>query len=277
MQPRGAGRVIPPLFRLAPRGWPAGAILWKNLVAVTRTQRVRNVAIALGVGGVIVSALSFEPEGTLAEIGGWFAVTWAGAMTVIGPQWVRNDLRGDLLKLDLLRSYPLRGWSVVIAEVSASALVLTVIQLTLLMIGYLAFIGDQSMVPALAERTWLLLAAFVFLPGINLLGMIIQNGAALLYPAWVHLGSGRPAGVEALGQNMLMMLMFVALLAVTLLLPVAIGGGAFLLLHRTINGWAALPATVLVLGTMAFEAALLVEWLGRLFERTDPATAGIGG
>jgi ABC-2 type transport system permease protein len=270
------GRVTPPLFRLAPQGWPAGAILWKNLVAVTRTQRVRNVAIALAAGAVVVTALSFEPEGTLAEIAGWFAVIWAGAMTVIGPQWVRNDLRGDLLKLDLLRSYPLRGWSVVIAEVGASALVLTVIQLSLLLIGYLAFLGNQSMVPALDERTWLLFAAFAFLPGINLLGMIIQNGAALLYPAWVHLGSGRPGGVEALGQNMLMMVVFVALLAVTLLLPVAIGGGAFLLLHRAINGWAAVPATVLVLGTMAFEAALLVEWLGRLFERTDPATVGIG-
>jgi hypothetical protein len=274
--PRAASRVTPPLFRLAPQGWPAGAILWKNLVAVTRTQRVRNVALALAVGAVIVTALSFKPEGTLAEIAGWFAVTWAAAMTVIGPQWVRNDLRGDLLKLDLLRSYPLRGWSVVIAEVGASALVLTVIQLTLLVIGYLAFLGNQTMEPALDERTLLLFAAFTFLPGINLLGMIIQNGAALLYPAWVRLGSGRPAGVEALGQNMLMMVVFVALLAVTLLLPVAIGGGAFLLLHRAIDGWAALPATVLVLGTIAFEAALLVEWLGRLFERTDPAEAGIG-
>jgi hypothetical protein len=265
------------LFRLAPEGWPAGAILWKNLVAVTRTQRVRNVALALAIGAVIVTALSFKPEGTLAEIAGWFAVTWAGAMTVIGPQWVRNDLRSDLLKLDMLRSYPLRGWSVVIAEVGASALVLTLIQLSLLVIGYLAFLGNQSMVPALDERTLLLFAAFVFLPGINLLGMIIQNGAALLFPAWVRLGSGRPAGVEALGQNMLMMVVFVALLAVTLLLPVAIGGGAFLLLHRAIDGWAALPATVLVLGTIAFEAALLVDWLGRLFERTDPAAAGIGG
>jgi ABC-2 type transport system permease protein len=274
--PRTGGRVASPLFRLAPQGWPAGAILWKNLVAVTRTQRVRNVAIALAVGAAIVTALSFEPEGTLAEIAGWFAVTWAGAMTVIGPQWVRNDLRGDLLKLDMLRSYPLRGWSVVIAEVGASTLVLTVIQLTLLVIGYLAFLGNPSMVPSLEERTWLLLAALVFLPGVNLLGMIIQNGAALLYPAWVRLGSGRPAGVEALGQNMLMMVVFVALLAATMLLPVTIGGGAFLLLHRAVDGWAALPATVLALGTMAFEAALLVEWLGRLFERTDPAAAGIG-
>lgn len=274
--PRAGGRVTPPLLRLAPRGWPAGAILWKNLVAVSRTQRLRNVAIALAAGAVIVTALSFEPEGTLAEIAGWFAVTWAGAMTVIGPQWVRNDLRGDLLKLDMLRSYPLRGWSIVIAEVSASALVLTVIQLSLLVIGYLAFLGNQVMEPPLETRTLLLAAAFAFLPGINLLGMIIQNGAALLYPAWVRLGSGRPAGVEALGQNMLMMVVFVAMLAITLLLPVGIGGGAFLLLHGAAGAWAALPASILVLGIMAFEASLLIEWLGHLFERTDPAAAGIG-
>ncbi len=269
-------RVTPPLLRLAPQGWPAGAILWKNLVAVTRTRRLRKAALALLGGGAIVAMLSFEPEGMLAEIAGWFAITWAAAMGVIGPQWVRNDLRSDLMKLDLLRSYPLRGWSVVIAEATASALLLTVIQLSLLLIAYLAFLGNDFMVPALRDRSLLLLAAFVFLPGVNLLGMLIQNGAALLYPAWVRLGSGRPGGVEALGQNLLMMVMFVALLLALLLLPVALGGGTFLLLRTALNYWAALPATVLTLATMAFEAALVVEWLGGVFERTDPATAGIG-
>ena len=276
--PSGSGtRLTPPLFRLAPQGWPAGAILWKNLVAVTRMRRVRNVAAALAAGGAAVTILSFRPQGISAGIAGWFAVMWAGAMIVIGPQWVRNDLRGDLLKLDLLRSYPLRGWSVVIAEVTASALVLSVIQLSLLVIGYLAFLGDELMVPTLQERTLLLLAAFVFLPGVNLLGMLIQNGAALLYPAWVRLGSGRPAGVEALGQNLLMMVVFVVLLAAMVILPAAIGGGAFLLLRSAIGNWAAIPGAVLLLGIMAFEAGLTVEWLGHVFERTDPATAGIGG
>jgi hypothetical protein len=164
----------------------------------------------------------------------------------------------------------------VIAEASASTLVLTAIQFSLLAIAYLAFLGNQAMTPDLEERTLLLLAAVVYLPGINLLGMLIQNAAALLYPAWVRLGTGRPGGVEALGQNLLMMLAFVTLLALTLAVPVALGGGSFLLLRSLLDGWAALPATVLALATMAFEAALLVEWLGGVFERTDPATAGIG-
>jgi hypothetical protein len=108
-----------------------------------------------------------------------------------------------------------------------------------------------------------------------LLGMLIHNAAALLYPAWVRLGSGRPGGVEALGQNLLMTVAFLALLALTLLLPVVMAGGAFLLLQSPLGVWATLPAIALGLAAIAFEAALIVEWLGRVFERTDPITAGI--
>jgi hypothetical protein len=121
----------------------------------------------------------------------------------------------------------------------------------------------------------LLAAALLFLPAINFLGMLIQNGAALLYPAWVRLGSGRTAGVEALGQNLLMVIAFLALLLLTLILPVGIGGGLFLLLRSGVGDWAVVPAAVVALGIMAFEAALLVDWLGRIFERTDPSSAGI--
>ncbi len=267
-----AGRA---LLRLSPHGWPAGAILWKNLVAATRTRRVRQIMLLLVVAGATVGVLSFDPDGTLAEIAGWLAVIWAGMLVVIGPQYVRNDLRGDLLKVDLLRSYPVRGWSVVLAEAGASTLLLTAIQLSLLSIGYLAFLGNSSMTPDLQERTFLLFACMAFLPPVNLLGMLIQNGAALLYPAWVHLGSGRAAGVEVLGQNLLMMVAFMAMLALVLVLPATIGGGAFLLLHPTLGSWALVPASGLTLAVIGFEAALIIEWLGRLFEQTDPASAGI--
>lgn len=273
--PRVPAAATRPLIRLSATGWPAGALLWKNLVGVTRTRRVRNVALILGMAGAIVCVLSFDPDGTLAEIAGWFAVLWAGLMIVTGPQYVRNDLRGDLLKLDLLRSYPLRGWSVVLAEVSASTVMLTIIQLSLLGIGYLAFLGNQSMDPGLEDRTVILVGSVVLFPAVNLLGMLIQNAVALLYPGWVRLGPGRGAGVEALGQNLLMIVAFVALLSLTLVLPAAVGGGAFLLLRTTLDTWALVPGILLALAVIGFEAALLVDWLGRIFERTDPASAGI--
>jgi hypothetical protein len=67
----------------------------------------------------------------------------------------------------------------------------------------------------------------------------------------------------------------VALLSATLLLPAVIGTGSYLLLRGAIADWALAPAAVLSLGTIGFEAAWLVEWLGGVFERTDPAAAGI--
>jgi hypothetical protein len=274
-QPRRGLRTSPSFIRLSPSGWPAGAILWKNLVAGTRVKRTRNAALILAAAGAIGGVLSFDPDGTLAELAGWMALFWAAVMVITGPQYVRNDLRADLLKLDLLRSYPLRGWSVVLAEAGASTLMLTAIQFCLLGIAYLAFLGNQTMVPTLEERTLLLLASMAVLPAINLLGMLIQNGAALLYPAWVRLGSGRAGGVELLGQNMLMMIAFVALLAGTLVVPVTVGGGAFLLLRTALENWAVIPAAILGLGLIGLEAALIVEWLGRIFERTDPASVGI--
>ncbi len=271
---RLAHRRLPPFFRLAPTGWSGGALLWKNLLAVVRTRRTRNMVVAFAVGVVAAGALSFQGDGTVAEIAGWLATTWAALSIVIGPQWVRNDLRSDLLKLDLLRSYPLAGQSVVAAETAASTVVLTALQLGLLLIAYLAFLGVPDLEPPLGLRTAVLAASAACLPGINFLGMLIHNGTALLFPAWVHLGNNRPGGVEALGQNMLMIVAYSALLAAALAVPAALAAGVLSLLEPRMGWWAAAPAALALLGGIAAEARLLVRWLGSVFERMEPV-AGV--
>jgi putative ABC exporter len=268
--PNLAHRRLPPLLRLAPVGWRGGALLWKNLLAVVRTRRARNMALAFVVGAVAAAALSLQGDGTVAEIVGWLATTWAALSLVIGPQWIRNDLRSDLLKLDLLRSYPLPGRSVVAAETAASTLVLTCMQLGLLLIAYIAFIGVPDLDPPLDLRTAVLAAAVVCLPGINFLGMLIHNGTALLFPAWVHLGSTRPGGVEALGQNMLMIVAYAALLAMALAAPAAIAAGLGILLEGSLGWWAAVPAALVLQVGIAAESVVLVRRLGRVFERMEP-------
>jgi ABC-2 type transport system permease protein len=269
-----AHRPLPPLFRLAPLGWRGSALLWKNLLAVVRTRRARNIAMAFVVGAVAAAAVSFQGDGTVAEIAGWLATTWAALSLVIGPQWIRNDLRSDLLNLDLLRSYPLPGRSVVAAETAASTLVLTCMQLGLLLIAYIAFIGVPDLDPPLDLRTAVLAAAVVCLPGINFLGMLIHNGTALLFPAWVHLGTNRPGGVEALGQNMLMIVAYAALLAIALVTPAAIAAGLGILLEGSLGWWAAVPASLVLLVGIAAESVILVRRLGRVFEQMEPV-AGI--
>ena len=143
------------------------------------------------------------------------------------------------------------------------------------MIAYLAFVGDRQMDPNLEGRTVAVLAAAICLPGINYVGLLIQNGAALLFPAWVHLGSGRPGGVEALGQNMLVIVAYAALLGIALALPAALAAGVLEGLENALGWWAGVPASVVLLGGAALEAVLLLRWLGKVFETTDPAETGI--
>jgi hypothetical protein len=117
-----------------------------------------------------------------------------------------------------------------------------------------------------------LAAAVVFLPAINFLAMLIQNGAALLLPAWVRVGPDRPIGVEALGQNMLVMSGFVVILAALLLAPAAVAGGVFVGLEPVSGWWAVAPAAVGALVITALEARVILSWLGRVFETTDPSS-----
>ena len=265
-------RVSPP-YRLKPTGPPAEAIFWKNLAGVVRTGRPRATAVGFVVTGAVLGALSFRTEGHLAEIAGWFAAMWAGFLVVVGPQWIRSDLRGDLPKLELLRSYPLRGRSIVAAEVAASTVVLSALQLGVAAIAYLAFLGNRVMVPRLDARTALLVGAVVLLPAVNLLGLLIQNAAAVLFPSWVHLGTGRPGGVEALGQNMLAIVAHLLVLAVALLAPVAAAALVLLSLRPVLAWWVGVPAGLAALLVIALEAATAIGWLGRVFERTDPGSA----
>ncbi|MBA3555619.1 MAG: hypothetical protein H0W29_12780, partial [Gemmatimonadales bacterium] len=274
-RPRPVRREPPP-YRLAPVGPPAGAILWKNLVAVTRTGRPRGIAVTLAAGGIVVAALSFRSDDQVAEFVGWVAAMVGVFLFAVGPQWVRSDLRGDLSKLDLLRSYPIPARSLVAAEVASSTLVLSALQLGLLGLAYLAFLGNREMEPDLALRSAALAGASVLLPVVNLLGLLIHNGAAMLYPAWIAPASGGPGGVEALGQNMLALIAYLALLAATLLLPAAAGGAVFLGLAPEIGWWAAIPASAAALGIAAAEARVMIGWIGGVFERSDPATAGTG-
>ena len=263
---------VRPIPRLAPAGWPAGALLWKNLAFVVRTGRARGTVLGFIAAALAVLVLSAgEGSTALLEIVGWLAAMWAGLLLILGPQWVRNDLRTDLSRLALLRSYPLRGTTVVGAETAGSTAVLTALQLGLIGIAYLAFWGSQVPDPSLELRTAILAAAVVLLPAINFLAMLIQNGAALLLPAWVRVGSDRPIGVEALGNNMLVMSGFVAILGALLLAPAAVAGAVFLGLQPVSGWWAAAPAAVGALVVSALEARLLLARLGRVFEMTDPS------
>ncbi len=266
---RFAVRRLPHWLHLQPTGWPAGAILWKNLVAVFRARPIRRVLATSLAAGVVSALLSFGSGASVADLAGSLALIWAVLMLFVGPQWIRNDLRTDLARFDLLRSYPIPGASLVAAEVAGSAIVITAIQLGLLVFAYLAFLGNETPPLTLYERSLALLAATIYLPPVNYLGMLIQNGGAVLFPAWVRSGPERAGGVEALGQNMLLIIIHAATLAVLIAVPAASAVGLHALLYPAIGGWAEVFGAGLAISLMAFEARVMVKRLGVTVEQTD--------
>ena len=151
---------------------------------------------------------------------------------------------------------------------------LTLMQLALLLLAYLAFLGNETMELTLTERTLGLVAAVVYLPAISFLSMLIQNAGAILFPTWIRPGPERAGGVEALGQNMLLIIAHVGIITVLMAVPFGAATAVQMVLHPALAGWAEIPRAAVFLALIAFEAHVIVGWLGGVLERTDPASIG---
>jgi hypothetical protein len=269
--------VSAPIFRLAPEGWSGTAIVWKNLVAVDRAQHLRRILVIGLISAAIFFAMFAGRQAEWAKLLSGLLVGWAAMWLLFGPLWVRNDLRSDLLNVDLLRSYPIGGATVVAAEATSSAIVLTAAQLGLLFLAAVASLGIRDFALSDGTRAALLIEATLVLPAINLVGMVIQNGIALHFPAWVTLGPRRPTGVEALGQSMLATVPYLLALAFALAAPTAVAYGATVLFAPLLGfGSYAAGTTVFLLG-MGLEVFLLIEWLGGVYDRLDPSKTELAG
>jgi len=259
-------------FRLAPAGHPAGAIIWKNLTRLARHTSPGLVAVAAAAGAIALALGLMERETNpfILTMVGTLALSWCGILALIGPLWVRTDLRGDLPMLPLLRTWPLPGHLIMAGQVLSSALVLTVVEAVLAAMGLVAIIGIEGTGPSRGPLLAGVPLALAALLGVNVLAVGIQNGAALLYPSWVSTEL-RPGGIEAVGQQMLTAGVSLLLLAILLAGPALLAGGALYLSADLLGDWAPLPALLLGVLGVALEGWLLLDWLGGRFEQSDPS------
>ena len=176
-----------------------------------------------------------------------------------------------------LKTWPIRGATLVRGELLAPAIVLTC--LTWMLIVICAVFGqthgyDRFSPPSIiVERAMTLaIAAALLAPALIVAQLVIQNGLAILFPAWVTIGSARARGIDAMGQRLLMMAGVVVAVVAALVPAAVVGAAAAFLLHRldpqARSGLILLP-TLIVSGGVIGECWLAVEWLGRVFERTD--------
>lgn len=263
-----------PLLPLDLSQRPAFAIVWKNVLYSQRGIRLRALLVVglLGVMLFLPTLVSAGAERALFR-SGLLVLASAGFVIVFGPLIVRNDLRMDLANVQTLLTYPLAGRDVVGACIASATLVITVMEIPLLATG-VALIALAGRIPVLVALA-AIVAAAVALPVITALSVAIQNAIALLYPGWARIGAAESGGMEAVGQNMLIMIATMLLLLIALLPPLLVAaavGAPLTLLSPAVSVPAAAGAA---LATAAGEVVVLTRWLGALYDRTDPVAAGL--
>ncbi len=273
--PRPVRRRAP--FMLALRGRAETAIVWKNLIMLGRYATL-GVLLRIALFLVILALMAgTSRRSSVAVTLLPLAIALSCGMTVIGPYALRNDLRQDLLRLTVLKTWPISGerllWGEILAPaISASALAWFLMLVT----GGLSFAIPPSSL-SWSARAAIGLAAALLFPALILAQVVVQNAAVVLFPGWVAVGPSRPRGVEAMGQQLLMFAgaMLVLVLGV---LPGALLGGLVMLVGYAFIGWAALvPAALILTGLLAAEAVLAVHFLGGALERMDPAAVEAAG
>lgn len=258
--------------RLKAEGHPVGAIVWKNVTRLVRTVSPAFLTTMLVIVVITMvlglSERADRPQMLIAI--GTVALGWAGALAILGPQWVRNDLRGDLDHLPLLRTWPISGAVLMTGEILSSALVLTLLEIVLGGLGLAALWFSEGVDLPAGQTAAFGVVALVLLGALNLMSLAIQNGAALLFPGWVRTEI-RPGGVEQMGQQLLTAGVSILLLALAVLGPAVLGAAVGYLLEPLLGRWALVPAGIVAAAGLGLELFLLFDWLGTRFERTDPA------
>lgn len=256
-------------FRLAARGSPVPALLWKNLLSTRPYLSLRSFVIAACV--LLVWNLWIGTPGRIgpfALIPAAFALFIALQTLLMGAQFARQDLRSDLDNADLLKAWPLHGWQVVLGELLAPVCILSgVLWLCLLQVMLsLQLPPPSSFTPQLRWTVGVALA--LLLPLLCATQVLIANAAVVLLPAWAK-ASRQSRGWETVVPRLLFL--FAALLAsIVVALPGLLGGALVYIPASWFIGYLALlPAALVAAIVMLAELAWGVDWLGKRFEAYD--------
>jgi hypothetical protein len=174
---------------------------------------------------------------------------------------------------DWLRSLPLTGREVVLGELLAPWAVLGTVQVLASTVcgAFLPsdWVGDG--LDGVLRRLAVVVAASLMGPALSLLGLGLQNLAVLLFPAWVLPVPGQPrGGFEVMGQQIIVFAGQTVAFLLALIPAALLGGGVFAAVSWAAGPWTAVVPGALVAAAALFaEVALLIDILGRLWDRLD--------
>lgn len=252
---------------LSVTGRPEVAIVWKNIVAALRGGSWTTQLVSFTIGLAVLAAVTRSASTRAGDAFMGVTLGWGAMLLFVGPLWMRFDLRLDLPRLAQLKTMPLPGWRIVAAEILAVTVLHTITVWSLMTVPVVMFMQDPALFFQSGATIPIIVATVVGVPVFNALMFTVQNGTALLFPAWVRLGT-EARGFETMGQNLLTTGATTLVAAVALVFP---AGAGLLVLWLTGDweGWSVVLATLIASAIIALELWPIWRWLGTVFEDTD--------
>jgi hypothetical protein len=211
-----------------------GPILWRQLLSAQRgLVRLLIVFGIIGLGvtfSLLTSLKSEEVEALPARMFG--TSLW---LTVFLTTLVPFDFRGDVDRIALLKTLPIPPWRLVLGQLLTPVLLITLIQGAMLAIAAF-YAADLKMLAVLAA----------YLLPMNLFLFGVENLMFLLFPTRVI--ASTPGDFQAVGRNVLLLLVKVTGLLVVVLLAAVPGTIVWMLLGNQVAAFAAGWPVVLLAG-----------------------------
>ena len=261
-------------FTLATTGLPEIAFLWKNLLSTRSFFNARVWLICASViviGSQMVARLGPLQKNILSGFG-IGAVVLGGYVLMFGPLLARLDLRSDLANADILKTYPMPGWRLVLGELLTPVAILTGIIWLTLLAGVCAIQPTQNLPSWLEPSLRATYAAcFALLtPILVTLQLLIPNAAAIVFPAWFQTTRAVGGGIELIGQRLIFVFGQILIIALALIPAVATAGLLIFVTQWLVGpAMAVLFATVMVIVVLVGEVWCALWWLGNRFEQFD--------
>jgi hypothetical protein len=252
-------------FRLAPLGRAEPAILWKNWMLLGRGSRQAMVIAGIMVTFLIVTFFAASDGARKADLIGDISMFVVVLTVLLGPAMLRIDLRQDLAHLALIKTWPVRGATLIRGELLAPAIALSLWAAVAILIGS-AVAPELLLVDRAtpAARVTFAAAAVLAATAVIVAQLVVHNGLAVYFPAWVELKVA--TGAAAMEMNVRMMIVMygsIFILMFVVLLPAAAAAVVYFF-----TGGLLIPALVFA-ALLICECLAATEILGRVLDRTD--------
>jgi hypothetical protein len=264
-------RRIPPPFRIPAGARPEVAIYWKNVTAELRISSPYLVIMAV-CALYLLGQSFYSAELAVRTVLATVALSLSAVFPILGSLAFRQDMRLDLSRIELLKSYPISGERLVAAEIAGPLTFLAAVELMLLSVAAILFhAADLPAKMDFLESPEFVVVALMLATPVCAAQLLIRNAVPILLPGWAMRAPDEQRGFNVMGQRLLMTAGNLLVLLFVLLPAACIMGPGLLMAKFWFHGSMPLVAltTVLTAALLFFEVWLGIRFLGRQFEKID--------